>query len=450
MVKGTVYGARRLASKFKRDSNRQQRPPAELATGDAAARLAVLEGVSVFFTQPKPIIRSLARAARQLSVTKGQVLVRQGTANENLFVVVRGKFAVSIGSGGDMVPIALLGALDIFGADSVISGAPAAATVTATTESEVLVLSRHHVMTEGDARSGIPMQIERVAAQRRALVDAVSRRTRVPTGMGSLIAVYSPKGGAGKTTVALNLSAALASNHPAEVVLLDLGLPYNDAAFLSGQVPTTSVARLATDIDGAFDELLLGSALHHGSQFLILPTALTAEEADLITSAVVMRTLETLRKEFKYVVVDCCVQLCEPVLAVLEHAQHVVVITTPRLASLKDMPHLIEVLEDVLHLPAGRIHVTINHTALKAALTRDEIEKVTRRSVAAEFGYDSGGERAAIQGELLWKLRPTGPVASGAAQLAALLDGRARASKGRLDLARVTSRLETLRRRGFA
>jgi len=383
-------------------------------------------------------------------LAKGKVLVREGTVNEDLFVVVRGQFAVSIMSGGDTVPIALLGPLDIFGADSVISGAPASATVTSSTEGEVLVLNRQHVITHGEAPNGIAKQVERVAAQRRALVEAVGQRTRVPTGMGSLIAVYSPKGGSGKTTVALNLSAALAANHPAEVVLLDLGLPYNDAALLAGQVPTTCVARLVTDMDGAFDELLLSSALHHGSQFMIMPTALTPEEADLITPAVVLRTLETLRKEFKYVVVDCCVQLSEPVLAVLERAQHVVVITIPRLASLKDMPHLIEVMESVLHVPSGRIHMTVNHTASKAPLARDDIEKMTRRHVAAEFGYDSAAERAAIAGELLWKLRPAGAVASGAAQLAARVNGRQGAPRRRLDLAHVTSRLEMVRRRGFA
>ncbi len=450
MIKRKVYGARRLASRLKRGPDRPHTPPAELETGDAATRLAILQGVSVFFTQPKPLTRSLARAARQLSVTKGEVLVREGQANQNLFVIVNGQFAVSIGSGGDTVPIALLGPLDIFGVDSVVSGAPAAATVTGTTDGEVLVLSRQHVMSDSGERSGIATQLTRVAAQRTGLVDAVSRRTRVPKGMGSVIAVYSPKGGAGKTTVALNLSAALAASHPAEVVLLDLGLPYNDAALLSGHVPTTCLARLVTDMDGAFDELMLSSALHHASEFMILPTALTPEEADLITQAVVIKALETLRKEFKYVVVDCCVQLSEPVLAVLERAQHVVVITTPRLASLKDMPHLIELLEDVLHVPTGRIHVTINHTGPKAALTRDDIEKMTGRRAAAEFGYDSAAERAAIEGELLWKLKPAGPVANGAAQLSARLNGRPGAANRRLDLARVASRLEILRRRGIA
>lgn len=414
-------------------------------------RLSILEGVSVFFMQPKPVLRSLARAARQVAVTKGQVLVEEETPNRNLFVIVSGQFAVTIGSGRrDKVPIALLGPLDVFGTESVTSGAAPLATVTAATDGAVLVLNRQHVLTNDDERGGIAMQLQRVAAQRRALVDAASHRARIPTGLGTLIAVYSPKGGAGKTTIALNMAAALAANHPSEVALLDLGLPYNDAALLSGQTPTTCVARLVTDLDGSFDELLLSSALHHELQFTILPTALTPEEADLITPAVVTQTIEGLRKEFKYVVVDCCVQLTEPVLAVIESAQHVVLITTPRLASLKDVPHLIELLESVLHVPAGRIHLTVNRTAYGAALARDEIESMAHHRVAAEFGYDSAAERAAIKGELLWKLRPSGPVASGAAALAAMVNGRAGPANRRLSVGQVGAPLQALRRRGFA
>jgi len=75
---------------------------------------------------------------------------------------------------------------------------------------------------------------------------------------------------------------------------------------------------------------------------------------------------------------------------------------------------------------------------------------MTGRRAAAEFGYDSAAEHAAIEGELLWKLKPTGPVANGAAQLIARLSGRPGVASRRLDLARVASRLEILRRRGLA
>lgn len=428
VVKRKIYGVRGLASRLKRRPERVARPT-ELQSGDATERLSVLEAVSILFMQPKPVMRSLARAAQQLSVTKGESLVREGEANESLFIVVRGQFAASVGSkGGDSVHVSMFGPADIFGVVSMMSNAPAPTTITATMDSEVLILDRQTVAPHLDADSQLAAQLQRVSAQRGALLESMSRRTRIPTGMGSVIAIYSPKGGAGKTTIAVNLCAALAASHPGEVALVDLGLPYNDAALLAGQVPTTCLARLVVDMGGAFDELLLSAAMHHPSQFWVLPVVLTPEEADLITPAVALKALDTLRREFKFVVVDCCVQLSETVLSVLEQAQQVVVITTPRLASLKDVPHLLDILQDVLHVPAGRIQLAINHTAPRAAIGREEIEKMSRRRVAVEFGFDSAAERASIQGDLVSRLRPKGPVSGGASQLAAKVGGRVRAA----------------------
>jgi Flp pilus assembly CpaE family ATPase len=436
--------AARLTAKPQRTGLTDDQPDA----GDVSTRLAVLEGVSVFFMQPKAVVRKLARASQQVSVKKGDVLVRQGAANTNLFVVMRGQFAASVeAAGDDSLPISMLGPLDVFGVVSLVSGNPAAATVTATSGGEVIVIEGKRLIARDDPDSAMS-QLQRVATQRLALLEGARGRTRVPTGQGTVIAIYSPKGGAGKTTLAVNLSASLAAGRSGDVALLDLGLPYNDAALISGEVPTTCLARVV-GTDGAFDELVLSTALYHPAQFSILPVVLKPEEADLITPDVVSRTLDTVRSEFKYVVVDCCVQLSETVLAVLERAQHVVVITTPRLPSLKDVPHLLDLLQDVLHIPTGRIHLTVNHTASRTAIGREEIERIVGRRTTVDVGFDAKAEKAAIRGELLAKVRPDGPVATATALLAARISGRPAALR-RVGLASVASQLSTLRRRGFA
>jgi Flp pilus assembly CpaE family ATPase len=443
-----VSGVRELAARL------AAKPPPAAVTddhvgGDVSRRLTVLEGVSLFFMQPKSVVRRLARQSDQVEVKKGDVLVRQGAPNEKLFIVMRGQFSALVeASHGETLPIAMYGPLDVFGVVSVVSGNPAAATVTATTNGEVLVLDGKRLMVQMDDAGSAVSQLQRVAAQRQSLLEGARRRTQVPTGQGTLVAVYSPKGGAGKTTIALNLSASLAAGYPGQVALLDLGLPYNDAALVSGLVPTTCLARVV-DVDRAFDELVLSSALQHPAQFSILPVVLKPEEADLITPDVVSKTVETLRNEFKYVVVDCCVQLSEPVLAVIERAHHVVVLTTPRLQSLKDIPHLLDILQEVLHIPTGRIHLAVNHTMSKVTISRNEIERIVGRRTAVEVGFDATAERAAIQGELVSRVRPTGPIALATAQLADRISGRTTVHH-RLGLANVASRLDGLRRRGFA
>ncbi len=53
-----------------------------------------------------------------------------------------------------------------------------------------------------------------------------------------IVAVYAVKGGAGRTTIAVNLAAAIGQKHRGECVLIDLSLPYNHAALVANLAPT--------------------------------------------------------------------------------------------------------------------------------------------------------------------------------------------------------------------
>ena len=74
------------------------------------------------------------------------------------------------------------------------------------------------------------------------LADRGVRSRPTDNGPCRVTAVYSPTGGAGKTTIAVNLAAALGRKLPGECLLLDLGLPYNHAALTANLVPTGCVA----------------------------------------------------------------------------------------------------------------------------------------------------------------------------------------------------------------
>ena len=66
--------------------------------------------------------------------------------------------------------------------------------------------------------------------------------------------MYSPKGGAGRTTMAVNVAAALSKQFPGEVLLVDLALPYNHTALLSNLVPTGCLALASQAPAANFEE----------------------------------------------------------------------------------------------------------------------------------------------------------------------------------------------------
>src|SRR5204862_7589853 len=122
--------------------------------------------------------------------------------------------------------------------------------------------------------------LRNVATQRQAKLRHLADRAsaEVPRGSARTIAVYSPKGGSGKSTVAVNLAGLLARRAPGHVLLFDLALPYNDCPLLTRLTPTTCLARFS-DAGPARRDLLSSALLSHPVSFLNVPAAAVPPQA---------------------------------------------------------------------------------------------------------------------------------------------------------------------------
>src|SRR5487761_797021 len=252
-VKPRVLAAR-LAANLRRASAGTER-----VNDKTSEQLLLLDRVSLFLSHPPGALRALAKKAVTVRVRTGAIVLTQGAPNHSLFLIQSGSFEVAVErSPGSTFAVALLGEADFFGAVSVLTGELATATVTASEDSTLVKLSRDDLLAALMPGSEARAQLESVAEQRRALLASMHSRTTIAAGdTARFVSFYSPKGGVGKTTLALNLAAALARDHRGEVVLVDLSLPYNHAALLAQLAPSTSLARLA-DIGTSFAAPLLG------------------------------------------------------------------------------------------------------------------------------------------------------------------------------------------------
>ncbi|MBV9412099.1 MAG: cyclic nucleotide-binding domain-containing protein [Acidimicrobiia bacterium] len=98
---------------------------------------ARLANVPLFRACSKHDLRLIARLADADACHPGDVLVREGQRGNELYVIVEGEAEVS----RDGVNVATLKAGDYFGELAVLRPGPRTATVTATTEMEVLIVT---------------------------------------------------------------------------------------------------------------------------------------------------------------------------------------------------------------------------------------------------------------------------------------------------------------------
>jgi CRP-like cAMP-binding protein len=93
--------------------------------------------VALFRACSKQDLRCIARLADADTCRAGEVLVREGARGNELYVIVEGEADVS----RDGVSVATLTAGDYFGELAVLRPAPRTATVTATTDMELLIVT---------------------------------------------------------------------------------------------------------------------------------------------------------------------------------------------------------------------------------------------------------------------------------------------------------------------
>lgn len=394
---------------------------------ELSKRFETLQRVAILFTLSDNILRALARQMQPSSVAKGADIVRQGDRGDQMFIIEEGRAEVTVEeSPAHSVVIAFLGPGDFFGEMALISEETRTAGVRALEDCKLLVLDRKTLYQTLPPDSDAILELTKLVDQRREnLPNLIARAKMVaPQQAATTVAVYSPKGGAGRTTVAVNLAGALAKQFPGEVLLIDLALPYNHAALLSNLVPTGCLALVSQVPQPNFEEALLGAVLHHPGGMMLLPAVLKPEHADLVTPQLITSAMGLLGNTFRFIIFDLGVHLSENVLMVLEHSQRIVLLATPELSTLKDISDLLNIFTNVLQIVPGRLLVTINNRIAKPVVGREDVERTLKQQIALEIGYDgSKPDEAAVKGEILALTDSRSAVTRGAEQLAAIVAG---------------------------
>jgi pilus assembly protein CpaE len=252
-------------------------------------------------------------------------------------------------------------------------------------------------------------------AQRRQ--RASSQRVRTEAPRARVITVMSPKGGAGKTTIASNLAVRLAAAAPDRVALIDLDLQFGDAGSALGLGPQSTVADAARASD-KLDSTTLKVFLEPrpGGLYLLAGPQFPAE-ADDIDAATVGHMIDILAGEFDFVVVDTASGLDEYVLAAADRSDDLVLVCTTDVPSVRGLRKALDAF-DMLGMTSQRRHLVLNRADARVGLTPRDVESTLGVTFDAAIPSSRSVPISTNQGSPVTESEPRSMVAKALTQFA--------------------------------
>jgi pilus assembly protein CpaE len=252
-----------------------------------------------------------------------------------------------------------------------------------------------------------PMGDELTSAIRRAGEMARVERSKVLSGRGSgsisgmptsvqvlpgllqgkVVSVYSPKGGVGTTTVAVNLAIALHKDDT-RVVLVDANLQFGDVAIFVNEQGKNTIIEIAPRVDELDAETIEEIMIKHAASGVhVLAAPQKPEYAEKVTAEEFSKVIHLLKQLYSYVVIDTSCTLTDVTLAAFDGSDAVVIVTTQEIPAVKNVSLCLDVMQ-TMGVPRERLVLAINRFDKRIAITPERVGKNLKQEVAAVIPLD--------------------------------------------------------------
>jgi len=199
---------------------------------------------------------------------------------------------------------------------------------------------------------------------------------------GKVVSVYSPKGGTGCTTIAVNLAVAL-HNEDTRVVIVDSNLQYGDVAMFFNEQGKNTISDLAPLADELDSEIVDGVLVKHAATGIgILASPSRPEQADKVNADQFLKVVDFLRRMYAYVVVDTATYLSDVTIAAIDVCDVLVLVTTQDIPSIKNSRLFLDLMQ-TLKIDRSRVVFVMNKFDKRIAITADRVSENLKQEVAA-------------------------------------------------------------------
>ena len=182
-----------------------------------------------------------------------------------------------------------------------------------------------------------------ISMEQRSLTDTLSVNAEVPGApmlqpqLSKIVTVYSPKGGVGVTTVAVNLAIALRLRKQ-KVLLIDANNQFGTAQLFLSMRPRNTIIDLIGRIDDLDTEILKEViAVHEATGIDVLAAPPRPEMAEQVNGESFGKLLSYLKRHYNYIIIDTASYLDETTLNAIEKSDITLLLSTLEIPALRNV-----------------------------------------------------------------------------------------------------------------
>jgi pilus assembly protein CpaE len=216
-----------------------------------------------------------------------------------------------------------------------------------------------------------PEALARILAQ----VQAHGRSHREgPEALGRTVVFCAPKGGTGRTTLAVNTAIGLIQEGESNVALVDADYAAPAVDVVLNLYPERTIVDLLPRLEQMDESLLQGVMAEHASGLRVLMAPEPDGRSAPVSPAQAQQVLALLGRLYRWTIVDLGLPMDETAWGFVDAADLVILSVLPEMAGLRNMRLLIDQLLE-RGVEQERLWVVLNRATITGGVSTTDIEK---------------------------------------------------------------------------
>lgn len=342
----------------------------EQAMKDFLRTLSLFEGLE------DSDIETIATVVKKMAVARGTVICKEGGIGDAFYVLNDGE--VNVSKNNKVVnTIKSTDESNFFGEMALIENLPRNATISARTDCVILEIEKKNFDLLLRVNSFIALRIM-TALTRRLRMEVNPGKSTLVQETANVITFFSPKGGAGKTTIATNVACGMAKYLKKKVLLIDLDLQFGGIAFMLGLKVKRSIVNLTEPNSLSTYEDVKTCLVRHSSGFDLLPAPIRPEQSENIDSTHLRKIIALCKPNYNYIIIDTHSLLQDMTINALDLSDIIMLLMNPDMGHIVAIHNCLKVM-DSLKYPKEKIRLLLNRYGSVYSKSKNDMEDFLRK-----------------------------------------------------------------------